>query len=66
LPPSVPAVAFYSRRDAVAPWRLCLDPSATCVEVGSTHVGMPFDPEVYAALAPTLAAWATTQEAMAA
>ncbi|MFC0438344.1 triacylglycerol lipase [Kutzneria buriramensis] len=65
LPPSVPAVAFYSRHDAIAPWRLCLDPYATCVEVGSTHTGMPFDPHVYAALAPTLAAWAT-REVMAA
>lgn len=65
LPPSVPAVAFYSRRDAIAPWRLCIDPYATCVEVSSTHTGMPFDPDVYAALSPTLSAWAD-QEAMAA
>jgi pimeloyl-ACP methyl ester carboxylesterase len=58
LPESVPAVAFYSRHDAIAPWQLCLDPYATCVEVRSTHTGMAFDPNVYKALAPTLAAWA--------
>jgi pimeloyl-ACP methyl ester carboxylesterase len=49
LPASVPAVAFYSRNDGIAPWQLCLDPYATCVEVASTHTGMAFDPAVYTA-----------------
>ncbi len=57
LPPEVPAVAFYSRNDAIAPWQLCLDPYATCVEVASTHTGMAFDPAVYTALGPLLAKW---------
>jgi pimeloyl-ACP methyl ester carboxylesterase len=57
LPAEVPAVAFYSRNDAIAPWHLCLDPYATCVEVASTHTGMAFDPAVYTALGPLLATW---------
>lgn len=57
LPASVPAVAFYSRRDAIAPWELCQDPYATCVEVDSTHSGMALHPEVYKTLARTLASW---------
>ncbi|WP_232240669.1 triacylglycerol lipase [Kutzneria sp. 744] len=56
-PLEVPAVAFYSRNDAIAPWRLCMDPYARCIEVRSTHTGMGLDPEVYAALGPILADW---------
>jgi pimeloyl-ACP methyl ester carboxylesterase len=58
LPESLPAVAVYSREDAIAPWELCQDPYATCVEVRSTHCGMAFAPEVYGVLAHTLAGWA--------
>jgi pimeloyl-ACP methyl ester carboxylesterase len=57
LPESLPAVSFYSRNDAIAPWQLCLDPYATCVEVASTHTGMAFDPAVYSRLGPLLASW---------
>ncbi|WP_307722953.1 alpha/beta fold hydrolase, partial [Gandjariella thermophila] len=60
LPPSVPALSVYSRLDGIVPWRLCLDPSARCVEVRSTHTGMGLDPDVYTAVQPTLAAWAAT------
>jgi pimeloyl-ACP methyl ester carboxylesterase len=66
LPESVPAIAFYSRNDAIAPWRLCMDPYATCVEVTSTHTGMALDPAVYAALGPTLAEWAADAEKLVA
>jgi pimeloyl-ACP methyl ester carboxylesterase len=58
LPPEVPAIAVFSRRDAIVPWRSCLDPCARHVEVGSTHLGMSTDPDVYAAIGPALAAWA--------
>ncbi|SDX31050.1 Alpha/beta hydrolase family protein [Amycolatopsis xylanica] len=58
LPPGMPAVAFYSRGDRIAPWRLCQDPSAECVEIHSSHTGMGFDPEFYAAVEPKLAEWA--------
>jgi pimeloyl-ACP methyl ester carboxylesterase len=58
LPPAVPALAVYSRVDGVVPWQLCLDPSAECVEVRSSHVGMGLDPDFYTVLGPRLAAWA--------
>lgn len=58
LPPEVPALAVYSREDAIAPWQLCLDPYAECVEVRSTHTGMGLDPDFYVAAAPRLARWA--------
>lgn len=57
LPSTVPAVSMYSRTDAVVPWRLSLDPSAGCVEVRSTHIGMGLAPDVYTALRPRLASW---------
>lgn len=59
LPEQVPAVAVYSRNDAVAPWRLCRDSNAECVEVRSSHAAMGLDPEVYAAIEPKLAEWAS-------
>ncbi|WP_051772516.1 alpha/beta fold hydrolase [Saccharothrix sp. NRRL B-16314] len=57
-PLEVPAIAVFSRNDAIAPWELCADPCADCVEVASSHTGMGLDPEVYRLLAPRLAAWA--------
>jgi pimeloyl-ACP methyl ester carboxylesterase len=57
LPVDVPALAVYSRFDGIVPWRLCLDPSAECVEVGSSHVGMGLDPDFFTALAPRIASW---------
>ncbi|PWK80816.1 hypothetical protein C8D88_12295 [Lentzea atacamensis] len=54
----VPAIAIYSREDAIAPWRSCLDPCTECVEVRSTHTGMGLDPDLYRVLKPRLARWA--------
>jgi pimeloyl-ACP methyl ester carboxylesterase len=54
-------VAFtsvFSRSDGVVDWRSCLDPGAECVEVASTHVGMPLHPTVYTVLASRLGALA--------
>lgn len=62
LPADVPALAVYSREDSIAPWELCLDPWAECVEVHSTHTGMGLDPDFYAAAAPRLANWARAEE----
>ncbi|MEU4447075.1 alpha/beta hydrolase [Actinosynnema sp. NPDC050801] len=61
-PLRVPAIAVFSRNDLIAPWELCADPCADCVEVSSTHTGMGLDPEVYRLLAPRLAAWARSAE----
>ncbi len=58
LPAGLPAVAVYSRLDGVVGWELCLDPAAEWVEVRSSHTGLGVDPDVLAALAPRLAAWA--------
>lgn len=58
LPAGVPALSVYSRLDTVAPWRLCQDPSAECVEIRSSHTAMALHPDFYRALEPRLAAWA--------
>jgi pimeloyl-ACP methyl ester carboxylesterase len=49
-PVPVPVTAFYSRRDRVVAWRACIDQHNTHVdhvEVGSTHVGLGIDPDVW-------------------
>lgn len=61
-PLQVPAIAVFSRIDLIAPWHLCADPCADCVEVNSTHTGMGLDPEVYRQLAPKLAQWARNRQ----
>jgi pimeloyl-ACP methyl ester carboxylesterase len=58
LPAEVPALAVYSRTDRVAPWQLCQDPSAECVEIESSHTGMALHPSFYRALEPRLSDWA--------
>ncbi|WP_410574299.1 alpha/beta hydrolase [Amycolatopsis sp. cmx-4-61] len=58
LPPDVPALSVFSRRDAIVPWQSSLDPSATHAEVRSTHLGLPLDPDGYSAIEPVLTAWA--------
>jgi pimeloyl-ACP methyl ester carboxylesterase len=58
IPDTVPALAVYSRQDRIAPWRLCQDPYAECVEIRSSHTGMALHPAFYHALAPRLATWA--------
>ncbi|WP_025357321.1 alpha/beta fold hydrolase [Kutzneria albida] len=57
LPPRLPALALYSLRDRIAPWRLCLDPYAECVAVRSSHTGLRAAPDVFAALESRLANW---------
>lgn len=57
-PLKVPAIAVFSRSDVIAPWELCADPCADCVEVSSSHTGMALDPDVYRLIGPRLAAWA--------
>ena|SRR5437763_2816567 len=50
LDPELPAVAIYSRSDAIVDWRACLDPYADCVEVKGSHTGMAVNPQVYGTL----------------
>jgi triacylglycerol lipase len=49
-PADLPALAVYSRSDAIVDWQACLDPYAECVEVDGSHTGMAVNPGVYAEL----------------
>ena len=50
-----PAVAVYSRSDAIVDWRACLDPAAEWVEVDGSHCGMAVNADVYRELERLLA-----------
>jgi triacylglycerol lipase len=54
LPDGPRAVSIYSRSDGIVSWRACLDPSAECVEVDSSHTGMSVNLGVYRVLAGVL------------
>lgn len=57
-PIRVPVTAVLSRRDGVVDWRACLDrtsPDVRHVEVGSTHLGLGVDPDVWRVVAEALA-----------
>jgi triacylglycerol lipase len=47
LPSRSPALAMYSRSDAIVDWRACLDPHAECVEIDGSHCGMAVNAQVY-------------------
>ena len=53
----LPITAIYSRSDGVVAWKACLDPWNPQVEhreVGTTHLGLGFSPEVYGLIARRL------------
>jgi pimeloyl-ACP methyl ester carboxylesterase len=57
-PPPVPSTAIYSRGDGIVAWRNCVEPvSATTdnIRVRGSHVGLPFNPAVWFAVADRLA-----------
>jgi len=54
LAADVSNTSIYSRRDGIVDWRACIDPVAVPVEVGSSHVGMAFDPQVIGAVVQAL------------
>lgn len=57
-PVRVPITALYTKRDGVVDWRACVDrysPDVTHVEVGSTHLGLGIDPDVWITIARDLA-----------
>lgn len=57
-PIQVPLTVLYSRRDGVVAWQACIDhrsPHVEHVEVASTHLGLGFDPDVWAVVADRLA-----------
>jgi len=57
-PITVPITAIFTRKDSVVDWRACIDRTSldvTTFEVGSTHVGLGIDPDVWLAAANALA-----------
>lgn len=58
FPIRVPLTAIYTRNDNVVAWEACLDPDnahVEHVEVGSTHLGLGFSPDVLRIIATRLA-----------
>lgn len=58
-PIRTPVTAIYTRRDTVVDWRACIDrvsSDVTMIEVGSTHIGLGIDPDVWLVVADALAA----------
>ena len=54
---NVPITAIYSKQDGVVDWTTCIDrttPHAVNIEVGSTHLGMGLDPDVWLTVAGAL------------
>jgi pimeloyl-ACP methyl ester carboxylesterase len=57
-PVATPITAIFTRNDSVVDWRACIDRfslDVTTVEVGSTHVGLGIDPDVWLTIAESLA-----------
>jgi len=58
-PIRVPITAIFTRRDGIVAWPACIDrtsPDVEHVEVGSTHLGLGVDPDVWHVIARRLAA----------
>lgn len=62
FPESVPQTAIFTKKDGVVDWRFCVtgDPHVD-IEVGGTHVGLVFNPEVYRHIADHLELFALPQ-----
>jgi pimeloyl-ACP methyl ester carboxylesterase len=57
-PIRVPILSIFSRRDGIVSWQACIDrasPQVRHVEVGSTHIGLGIDPDVWLLVARELA-----------
>lgn len=57
-PIRVPILSIFSRRDGIVSWQACIDrasPRVRHVEVGSTHLGLGIDPDVWLLVARELA-----------
>jgi hypothetical protein len=57
-PLQVPITAFYTKRDSVVDWRICIDetnPTVNNIEVDSSHLGITLDPTVWLKTASDLA-----------
>ena len=59
VPLRVPVTAIFSKRDGVVTWQACIDrlnADVEHLEVGATHFGMGFSPQVFEIVARRLAA----------
>ena len=57
-PIRVPITAIWSRADGIVAWQACVDrrsPDVENIEVGATHIGLGFSPDVYRVIAERLA-----------
>jgi pimeloyl-ACP methyl ester carboxylesterase len=67
FPPTVARTAIYTPRDGVLDWRSTMDEDARMnIEVDASHVGLPFNAEVYEVIAHLLAASDIQSDALAA
>jgi pimeloyl-ACP methyl ester carboxylesterase len=64
FPHEVKKTAIYTKTDGIVDWQVCLtDDPAKNFEVTGTHVGLAFNPTVYAIIAKRLAETAATRKA---
>ena len=57
-PIRVPITAIWSRADGIVAWQACVDlrsPDVENIEVGATHIGLGFSPDVNRVIAERLA-----------
>ena len=56
-PPHVPETLIYSKSDGIVQWQNCIEagPNVEAIEVPSSHLGLPYSPEVFAIVAARLA-----------
>ncbi len=54
--PEVPETVIYTRTDGIVDWRSCIDtgPQVECVEVDSSHCGIPLNRKTWDVIAATL------------
>ena len=47
--PDVPEICIYTRSDGIVEWHSCIDegPKVECVEVDSSHCGLPLNPQTW-------------------
>ena len=55
-PPDVPETCVYTKSDGVVEWHSCIEdgPKVECVEVDSSHCGIPLNPKTWQAISSRL------------
>jgi triacylglycerol lipase len=54
--PDVPEICIYTRSDGIVEWHSCIDqgPKVECIEVNSSHCGIPLNPRTWDAISARL------------